>query len=127
MEKQEKFTLDKSDIASLLGYTRATINRMVSDTPELLPPFSRLGPQTPGQVARGRVVWLRETVATWLKSKEGKEGKEGKEVCPLSAGSPGLPLPVAKMSQRGRGRPPKLVKSSRTAGGRQTGGKVAKI
>ena len=59
-------TFVKDELAVEIGMERTTVNRLVTDDPDRLPPFINLG--TPRRI---KPVWLKETVRSWLKQREG--------------------------------------------------------
>lgn len=65
-------TLDAAGLAPIIKRKTSTIKADVSRRPHTLPPFIRIGV---------RVLWLKTSVATWLKEKEaaapGKAGTAG--------------------------------------------------
>lgn len=54
-------TLDAAELSQILPLSEATIRADVYRRPWLLPPFVRVG---------SKVVWLKQTVLDWLKSRE---------------------------------------------------------
>jgi predicted DNA-binding transcriptional regulator AlpA len=56
----EKITVGQKELAVILQLSEATVARLMSQSPERLPPCVRLGE------SRGRRVWLLDSVKEWL-------------------------------------------------------------
>lgn len=62
-------TLDAAGLAPIIKRKTSTIKADVSRRPHTLPPFIRVG---------ARVLWLKTTVASWLKEKQQEAVAPGK-------------------------------------------------
>lgn len=62
-------TLDAAGLAPIIKRKASTIKADVSRRPHTLPPFIRVG---------ARVLWLKTSVATWLKEKQQEAVTPGK-------------------------------------------------
>lgn len=103
----EKLTLDAEELATALGYEPATIRRLMTQHPDRLPPAVVLA--MPGK--KGKRVWLRTTVAAWLKE------REMVAIAPISALDQLVKTPAFSTNGgRGRGRHRKLESFSKTGG-----------
>jgi len=99
----EKITLIDVELAQVLGYKLITLQRMVTDQTNRLPPEVFLG--DPGK--KGKRVWLVETVKKWLKEREvggqheALETEQPAEVVVAVA----VAVVGGQETKRGRGRP----------------------
>lgn len=104
----EKITLIDVELAQVLGYKLVTLQRMVTDQTNRLPPEVFLG--DPGK--KGKRVWLVETVKKWLKEREvGGQHEELETEQPATeqpaevVGAVAVAVVGGQETKRGRGRP----------------------
>ncbi|MBP9061903.1 MAG: hypothetical protein KBF98_16525 [Rhodoferax sp.] len=103
----EKLTFGASELATALGYEPTTVKRLMTQHPDRLPPAVVLA--MPGK--KGKRVWLRTTVAGWLKE------REMVAIAPISALDQLVKTPAFGTNGGcGRGRPRKLESFSKTGG-----------
>jgi hypothetical protein len=102
----EKLTFGPTELARELGYELKTIKRLMTQLPGRLPPAVLLGENG----KRGKRLWLRATVASWLKDRE-------TAAIPIKELARKVQVPVdTTQFKRGPGRPRKLALTGQQGG-----------
>lgn len=76
----EELTILPAQVAGILGIKVSTLKRLVSESPQRLPPFVEIG-----DGPRSRKIWLLASVKAWLLEQE--RLAQGKHITPIGPAS----------------------------------------